>query len=187
MTTPYQISLLHHTLGLNERRREPYRNHFVAGDGHHDMYHLSVLERAGLMERRATPKFLEPGDIVFAVTEAGREVAIAALPEPKPPAKRTRYEDYLDADGCGGDSFGEYLCGRGLPEFETQREFKRDPSRPDVNDLVWVTEHRMYRLRRNDWSFSRERDVQGEWCITKKEAKASYKAALKAYKEGRKR
>jgi hypothetical protein len=178
--TPYQINLLQHTLGLSERRREPYRNHFVAGHGHSDIPHLEALERAGMMERRPSPKFLPDDDIVFAVTDAGREVAIAALPSPP---KRTRYDEYLDADGCAGDSFGEFLCGRGLPQFETRREFTRDPRFPDVNDLVWVTQHRMFRLRRNDWAFSSERDVQGEWCVTQKEAKASYKAALKSKRE----
>lgn len=169
--TPYQISLLHHTLGLSEHRRESYRNHFVAGDGHHDMYHLAVLERAGLMERRSTPKFLEPGDIVFAATDAGREAAIAGLPEPTPPAKRTRYEDYLDADGCAGDSFGEFLCGVRLPEFESRQDLRRD----ERYGVRAITEYRMYR-RYDYWT----RDVQGGWCATKKDAKASYKAALKA-------
>jgi hypothetical protein len=171
--TPYQIELLHHTLGLSERRREPHRNHFVAGDGHHDMYHLSALERAGLVERRATPKFLEPGDIVFVATDAGREAAIAALPEPKPPAKRSQYEKYLDADGCAGNSFGEFLCGIKLPEFETRDDMRRDSR----YGLRTITEYRMFR-RADYWT----RDVQGGWCATKKDAKASYKAALKAYK-----
>lgn len=175
--TSYQISLLQHTLGLRVDRRESYRNHFVAGTGHSDMRHLEALERAGLMERRRTPSFLPEDDVVFAATDAGHEVALAALPEPKP---RTRYEDYLDADGYAGDSFGEFLCGRGLPQIETRREFTRDPRYPTVNDLVWVTQHRMFRLRRNDWAFSTERDVQGEWMPTKREAKVSYKAALKA-------
>lgn len=31
-----QLKLLHHTLGLRPDMREPYRNHFVAGPGHHD-------------------------------------------------------------------------------------------------------------------------------------------------------
>ena len=172
--TPYQISLLHHTLGLSEHRRESYRNHFVAGHGHGDMRHLEALEQAGLMERRRSPGFLADGDIVFAVTDAGRDVAIAALPELKPPAKRTRYEDYLDADGCGGDSFGEFLCGVRLPEFESRPDLRRD----ERYGVRTITEYRMYR-RYDYWT----RDVQGGWCATKKEAKASYKAALKAHKE----
>jgi len=160
----YQIGLLHHTLGLSEHRRESYRNHFVAGSGHSDMPHLEALERAGLMERRRTPKFCDPADIVFAATDAGITTAIAALPEPVQPAKRSRYEEYLDADGCGGDSFGEFLCGARLPEFEEKRDFRaRD------------TKYRMFR-QADRWT----RDAEGEWCSTKKEAKASYKAALKA-------
>jgi len=159
----YQIELLHHTLGLSEHRRESRRNYFVAGDGHMDMQHLEALERAGLMERRATPKFLAADDVVFAATDSGLDVAIASLPVPR---KRTRYEEYLDADGCGGDSFGEFLCGARLPEFEGKRDFRaRD------------TKYRMFR-RADHWT----RDVEGEWCKTKKEAKASYKAALKARK-----
>ncbi|CAE6899891.1 hypothetical protein [Paraburkholderia domus] len=173
--TPYQIELLQHTLGLSEQRRESYRNYFVAGHGHSDMRHLEALERSGLMERRRSPAFLADGDIVFAATDAGREAAIAALPAPR---KRTKADDWRDRDGC--ESFGEFLCGRRLPQIETRREFKQDPRRSDVNDLVWVTEHRMFRLHRNDWAFSTERDVQGEWMPTKKDAKASYKAALKA-------
>ena len=152
--TPYQIELLQHTLGLSEQRRESYRNHFVAGNGHSDMRHLEALERAGLMERRPAPPFLHDGDIVFAATDAGRETAIAALPVPR---KRTRYEEYLDADGCAGDSFGEFLCGMRLPEFETRRDMRRDSR----YGFVTVTEYRMFR-RAERWT----RDVQVGWCTT---------------------
>lgn len=163
MVTTRQIGLLHHTLGLNERTREPYRNHFVVGPGHHDMPDLLALEAAGLMERARRPGFLDGGDIVFRVTDAGIARALAALPAPR---KRSRYEEYLDADGCAGDSFGEFLCGSRLPEFE-QCGGWRD------------RQYRMYRRTRGGW----DRDVQGEWRATKKEAKASYKAALQAYNE----
>lgn len=171
----YQIELLHHTLGLSERNREPYRNHFVAGNGHSDMRHLEALERAGLMERRRSPSFLADGDIVFAATDAGREAAIDALPEPKPPRKRSRYEEYLDADGCGGDSFGEFLCGNKLPEFE-----RRSAPRGEKGDR-FGDQYRMFR-RAYGHAYDRYgyRDVEGEWCATMKDAKASYKAALKA-------
>jgi hypothetical protein len=37
----------------------------------------------------------------------------------------------------------------------------------------------MFRMRDAYWS-DYQRDVEGEWCATMKEAKASYKAALKA-------
>jgi hypothetical protein len=173
--TPYQISLLHHTLGLSEQRRESYRNHFVAGDGHHDMAHLEALERAGLMERRQTPKFLPAGDIVFAATDAGLKTAIATLPEPVPPAKRSRYSEYLDADGCAGDSFGEFLCGGRLPQFEQRQAYGNAP-----RDRCGY-EYRMY--RRMAYPYDYRRDVEGDWCGSKKDAKASYKAALKRSKE----
>ena len=53
--SPQQIELLHHTLGLSPRCREPYRNHFVAGPGHHAQADLLELVRLGLMERARAP------------------------------------------------------------------------------------------------------------------------------------
>lgn len=167
--TPYQAELLQHTLGLNEHCRQSSRNHFVAGEGHHDMRHLETLEGMGLMERRRSPGFLTAGDIVFAATDTGRAAALAALPEPKP---RTKYEDYLDADGCAGDSFGEFLCGDRLPKYE-----RRTPFLGNWRD----TEYRMYRTHSFPYDFQRE--VEGDWCKTMKDAKASYKAALKRHHE----
>ena len=41
-----------------------------------------------------------------------------------------------------------------------------------------ITEYRMFR-NYDYWT----RDVQGGWCLTKKDAKASYKAELRARKE----
>jgi hypothetical protein len=165
--TPYQVELLHHTLGLSERRRESFRNYFVAGEGHHDMHDLEALERAGLMERRATPGFLHAGDIVFAATDAGRDQAISALPEPREP---TRYEDFLAHDGCCG-SFGEYLTNGRVPKFEQRSAYGRAP-----RDRYGY-EYRMYRT--DVWPREYRRDVEGDWCASKKDAKASYKAVLK--------
>jgi hypothetical protein len=131
------------------------------------MKHLEALESMGLMERRRSPGFLVDGDIVFAATDTGTAAALAALPEPKP---RTKYEDYLDADGCAGDSFGEFLCGARLPEFEDRGDFRS-------------REYRMFRLTAPYYHWASFRDVEGEWCKTQKEAKASYKAALKRHHE----
>jgi hypothetical protein len=173
--TPYQVELLQHTLGLAGKTRgnhAPYRNHFVAGDGHHDMKHLEALESMGLMERRRSPGFLVDGDIVFAATDTGTAAALAALPEPKP---RTRYEDYLHADGCAGDSFGEFLCGGRLPKFEERSSYL---------GRYREVEYRMFRVIHVDaYDLYGWRDVEGEWCKTRKEAKASYKAALKRRQE----
>lgn len=158
--TAQQVSLLHHTLGLRPDRRESTRNHFVAGQGHHDRPDLEALEASGLMARGRTPKFCDPEDIVFYVTDAGREVAMRELPEPP---KRTRYGEYLHADSC--DSFGEFLCGYRLPTFQSRH----------LGSCKWE-----YRMSRGD-CYSDWR-VDGEWCATKKDAKASYKAALAKFK-----
>lgn len=162
--TQRQVELLHHTLGLSEDRRDPYRNYFVAGPGHHDMPDLEALEALGLMARSPTPKFCADGDIVFRTTDAGRALAIDSLP---PPPKRTRYGEWLDADCC--ESFGEFLCGSRLPEFEARRHREGEKTR-------W--QWRMF--RRDSFGY---RDFNGDWADTKKAAKASYKAALKALKQ----
>jgi hypothetical protein len=132
------------------------------------MRHLEMLERAGLMERRRKPKFLADGDIVFAATDVGRELAIASLPEPP---KRTRYGDHVDRDG--GGAFGGFLCGNQLPKFE-QRE-----APGDMRTRRHPCQYCMYRIAKGQaWRLGR--DAEGDWCTTKKEAKASYKIALKA-------
>jgi hypothetical protein len=163
--TEQQIALLQHTLGLRVEQRTPYRNYFVAGPGHHDMPDLEVLESLGLMGRARTPAFCDQSDIVFCTTDAGRALALEKLPEPPKP---TKYSEWIDHD-CR-TSFGEFLCGNRLPVFE----FRGDS---------WskTREYRMYRLERS--AFYNERDVQGMCASTKKEAKASYKAALKAHQD----
>lgn len=164
--TPQQVRLLQHTLGLSEHRRSSYRNHFVAGPGHHDMPDLESLESLGFMARVKTPAFCDAGDIVFAATTVGAALALEQLPEPTPPARQTQHRQWLDADvGC---SFGEWLCGRRLPKFETRGRI-----------LGGTLQYRMYR---DEWDgvYGHYHDIEGQWASTKKEAKASYKAALKA-------
>lgn len=150
-----QLHLLHHTLGLRPDRREPWRNHFVASNGHHDMPNLEALQAIGLMERARTPAFCDKEDIVFMVTDAGRELALDQLP---PEPKRTRYEEYQHSEYSG--TFSEWL-GINKPKYEFRGPCAR-------------TEYRMYRHSYVDgWLY-------GEWAPTMKDAKASYKAALKA-------
>ncbi|WP_137923917.1 hypothetical protein [Cupriavidus sp. 2SB] len=179
--TQYQIGLLQHTLGISERHRDPHRNHFVAGPGHDDMADLEQLEAAGLMIRGHRPGFLPGDSIVFYTTEAGRYLALTSLPEPKKPS---RYEEYLRADGCAGDSFGEFLCGGRLPKFEYHDcaryygyGWYLAQQRSDLKDWRGY----VYRMYRAD-AYGRH-EIEGEWCKTKKEAKASYKAALKKHQE----
>lgn len=152
--TKYQIGLMQHALGINERHREPYRNYFLASSGHSDSADLESLVSAGLMTSRAAPSFCADGDVVYHVTDAGREMAIAALPAPK---KHTRYEEYLAADY--GHSFAEWL-GIDVPEIEYGS---------------WYTCRGKFRMV--------SRRAAGEWCDTQKAAKASYKEALRASKE----
>ncbi|MXN29189.1 hypothetical protein [Delftia sp. CH05] len=169
--TPQQVRLLQHTLGLSERQRRSYRNHFVTSTGTTDYPDLQALESMGLMARVRTPAFCDARDIVFVTTTAGAALALEQLPEPTPPAKQTQYSQWLDADtGC---TFREWLCGSRLPKFETRGYV-----------LNGTQEYRMYRMVWDgDWDSYR--DVQGQWANTKKEAKASYKAALKAHQQSR--
>lgn len=152
---PKQISLLHHTLGVTPERREPYRNHFVAGPGHHDQVNLEALEAAGLMERAPAPKFLDQADVVFRVTTAGRAYALEHL---APAPKRTKYDDYLHSESSL--SFAEWLLGWAAPEMETDYYTQRSGK---------------YRMKSSK--------ATGEWKAAKKEAKASYKEALRAHRE----
>ncbi|WP_206093553.1 hypothetical protein [Pandoraea sp. ISTKB] len=171
--TRSQLGILQHALGIRIRGDKSYRNHFVAGPGHHDYSDLMALVRAGMMREHPASQ-ITGGDPWFDVTGSGWTTAFDALPEPPKPPKRSRYDEFLDADGCLGDSFGEFLCGGRLPEFESRNDLRRD----DSGRLIWITEYRMFR-NFDFWT----RDVQGGWCSTKKDAKASYKAALKASKE----
>lgn len=153
----HQLHLLHHTLGVTPKRREPYRNHFVASEGHQDLADLQALEAEGLVARSPTPKFCDASDMVFHVTDAGRDYALDNLPQPP---KLTKYGEYMDADT--GHSFADYL-GINRPRVEV--DYPRGKK----------TQYRY--VRREHWSYGT--DVSGEWKPTKKEAKASYKEALK--------
>lgn len=154
------LHILQHSLGVDEYGQgRQYRNHFVAGGD--DVTLCRELVSLGYMsERQATQ--LSGGDPWFQVTPAGIDAVALFSPAPPPPRKRTQWDEYLDHDSC--DRFGEWLLGGMKPEFEQRGSWGK-------------YEHRMYRCR-----YSRHHsEVKGEWCRTKKEAKASYKAALKAH------
>ena len=163
--TIQQAEILWHTLGLNPSRRESSRNHYVAGPGHYAMPDLEALESSGLMRRTRTPAFLDQDDVVFAVTDKGKEIAVACLP---PPPKRTRYEGYQDADT--GYDFADYL-GINLPRYE----WRSSRGRPGRFEYRMARPDRRYAW--GDWG-----GVTGDWAPTKKAAKASYKAALAAHR-----
>lgn len=156
--TNKQLDLLHHTLGVTPTRREPYRNHFVAGPGHYAQPDLEALEAAGLMRRGQTPRFCDKDDVVFHVTDDGRAFALDSLPQPP---KRSKWEDYYHSESTL--TFAEWL-GIESPRIETNYSYGKD------------ARYRYTRVRHySDWTDR----IEGEWKPTKKEAKASYKAALK--------
>lgn len=157
--TDKQLSLLNHTLGLSEWNRTPNRNYFMTGENSGDFAGLIALVDAGMMTKRVNAEWLG-GGFFFAATDLGQEYALSRLPAPKEPKKKSRYEEFLDAD-CGF-SFGEWLV-IDLPK----REFQ------------WNG--------RSEWTYRfTSRRGTGEWCKTLKEAKASYKAAIKQAREQRK-
>lgn len=109
------IHVLLHTLGLDGNHRDAYRNHFVAGPGHHDEPHLAELVAAGLLELAPTPGFLDAGDVVYRATERGRSVAVAANNRLNPPPGRAkaRYLAWLRLSDVAPDlTFGTFLRRR---------------------------------------------------------------------------
>lgn len=151
------IELMQHALGINERNREPYRNYFLSS---HVDNEWEELVNKGLATSYPAPKGV-CGNIYYQVTDEGKNVAIAKLPEPKKP---TKYDEYLDADTC--ITFSEWL-GIKLPEYEWRKRGNK-------------YEYRMYRETRNQyWHLTR---IEGEWMHTMKAAKASYKEALKLFR-----
>ena len=155
-----QYSLLWHTLGVKPGSPVPYRNHFVAGPGHSDLADLEQLVELELMCKARKPAFLHQNDIVFAVTELGTKVALAALPGESPePKVKSRYDDYLSSEYS--DSFADFL-GIILPTV-TYRNGCYQYSR---------YKHDQFHIRR---------EIAGDWLPTKKAAKASYQEKLKAF------
>ncbi|HFS8944639.1 TPA: hypothetical protein ACH1ZY_000297 [Enterobacter roggenkampii] len=156
-----QIELMQHALGISERNRTPYRNYFLAGEGHTDNEKWKEMVSEGLATSRPAPDHVGGGTL-YHVTEKGAAAAISALPEPK---KRTRYDEYLHSEVC--ESFAEWL-GIELPIYE-EREVGR-----------YKYEYRMVRRSRAYWDSYY--DICGEWMPTMKAAKDSYKEALRKSK-----
>lgn len=125
------------------------------------MQDLEALVEMKLMVTGRTPAFCDPTGVVYHVTAEGERYALEHLPLPP---KKTKFEEYLEWDSC--DSFGEWLLGGLKPKFEWRGSWGK-------------FEYRMYRCR-----YSQQHpEVKGEWCRTKKDAKASYKAALRQHHE----
>lgn len=108
--TPKQLHILQHSLGLDDYGRGSfYRNHYVAGPGHHSFDDCRALVASGLMTERL-PTALTGGDSSFHVTEAGKvAVATQSPPPPKLSRSQQRYQRYLAARDALGITFRQWL------------------------------------------------------------------------------
>jgi len=130
----------------------PTRNHFLASAGSSDMADLRAIEAASLMTSRAAPSFCTAGDISFYANDAGRVYAMQRQPKPK---EKTNYDRFMDADtDC---TFAEFM-GIEKPKIEYESYDRQGNQRMKSSKAI------------------------GAWCPSRKDAKASYKAALKANK-----
>ncbi|KAA1012987.1 hypothetical protein FVF58_09340 [Paraburkholderia panacisoli] len=163
------VEILRHTIGADQYGHIRHdRNYFITGEGGKDWLACVGLVSAGYMTSRKG-NAATGGDDIFFATRAGREfVQLNNEPAPEP-RKRTKADEWRDRDGC--ESFGEFLTNGRLPVFEQRQAYGNAP-----RDRYGY-EYRMYRYEAYPYDY--RRDVEGEWCGTKKEAKASYKAALK--------
>lgn len=109
--TPAAEDVLLHTLGLSRRDSTAYRDHFVAGPGHHANQHLVDLEAAGLMERRRRPGFLPEDSQVWGTTADGKALAAQLHRKRFPPPSRSqqRYLQWLDETDLTNEPFGAWL------------------------------------------------------------------------------
>lgn len=84
--TLQQLDLARHALGLPNRRKRSYRNHFVTGPGSSDYKPWTAMVAAGLAKQfRGNP--LSGGDPVFVLTVAGAKAALK-------PGERLDPEDF---------------------------------------------------------------------------------------------
>jgi len=164
-----QFKIIGHSLGINtyhakhseiEKDKylpgEFYRNYFCAGTKGGDEY--SILEQLEKDELMISQE--RHGDMYFFVTDKGiqkfrNDFAIQVTQEFQPPSKgRSKYLDYLHNDG--GETFEEFL-GILIPKRES-----------GPGGVRFVS--------------TKYSGVMGDFKRTVKEAKVSYKGALKEYK-----
>lgn len=103
------LHILQHALGVDRYGQgDPYRNHFVTGQGSDDFAGCMVLVDAGLMTRTAGNAITGDDDL-FRVTPEGVDyVARNSLaPATKLTRSQRRYREWLNADP--GYSFAEWI------------------------------------------------------------------------------
>lgn len=167
-----QIDLIAHSLGINYYNAklsddpkykslpdEFYRNYFCVGDPNQFTDEMRELEEAGFIE--TWNKF---GNFYFGITKNGieefrviflREIYIPFISLPKTKSRsKARYREFLNNDG-----YYDFAESIGIQK----------PRREHENGLV--------RFASTKYS-----GIKGELCKTIKEAKVSYKEALKKFK-----
>ena len=74
--TPEQIKLARHALGLPNKRKISYRNHFVTGDGSGDYADWNAMVDAGMAKVRRNVEMYGGADY-FRLTIDGAKAALA--------------------------------------------------------------------------------------------------------------
>ncbi|QZI72861.1 hypothetical protein K5F93_11505 [Pseudomonas protegens] len=179
--TEQQIALLWHTLGLRPEcsdNRTAYRNRFLAGPGHDDVPDLEALVSQGLMGSRKPPAFCDQSEVLYFATERGEQFAIEQMP---PPSKLSNFDAYLRVSDCY-EHFAQFL-DINVPLYQQRGEWRNREYR-----MVRYTRTSPYRhydrhYSLTNWSPYEKLEVAGDWAPTMKAAKASYKVALKQYRE----
>ena len=111
--TPRQLEILQHSLGVDQYGRTPKgytpftRNHFCAGPA--DELDCRALIEMGFMVQHQTTEVFP--DFNCSVTYKGQGAMKKASPEPpKLTRSQLRYRRFLEADGCCGETFREFLA-----------------------------------------------------------------------------
>jgi len=99
-TTDQQNRLMQHTCGLSNNEN---RNWFGTSSGCADSVEFEKLVAGGLAEKRNAPSW-SGCDVIYHLTERGKQAATASMPKPEPKRKLTRsqqkYQDYLNSECC---------------------------------------------------------------------------------------
>jgi hypothetical protein len=168
LITDNQWDLISHSLGVNlyhakmsNRKKDSilpdefYRNYFASSDGSKDYKEFKELEELGIVN-----SWEKWDHIYFGITDLGKKQfrdyfhdEVTSKFKPLSKSKDT-YQKFIDMDGH--DYFSDFL-GIQLP-------------RDEQTDKGWRFHSTKYE------------GVKGKFCKTKKEAKISYKEALKDYK-----
>ena len=159
--TPEQLHILQHSLGCDKHGQTRYRGR-DEGDGcgiyHRNHFQTSATSPNGqICESMVALGYMQGGTALnlpyYYVTTTGREaMRRESPPPPKVSRSAARFAEYRRSSECF-DGFAGWL-GFDMPRFETS--------------YLWPGMVRMTSSR-----------AKGEWCATKKDAKASYKKQLK--------